>query len=100
MKFAGGAAEEYRIVVLGRFERWESRIGRGCRVGQIVAWQLQQAVPEPTVRVRDPGVAGRLAREPASQAGRAERRPEAVIIYSGHNEFAARFEEERDRLAR
>ena len=89
-------AEEFRIVVLGG----SSALGEPYRpwlsVGQIVAWRLAGGHPGAAIRVRDPGLAGRLARDAASQAGRAQAAPGMVIIYSGHNEFAARFEEERD----
>ena len=88
--------EEYRIVVLGARVRWESRTGPGCR------W----ARSSPGSSSRRSRAGGSSARSWRGWAIRwrcsitswpaLKRRPDAVIIYSGHNEFAARFEEERD----
>jgi len=95
-RFAAAPADLYRIVVLGG----SSALGEPYRpwlsVGQIVTWQLQQAIEgrrfecEILARLGDS-----LEMQHHKLAG-LKRRPHAVIIYSGHNEFAARFEEERE----
>ena len=68
--FAASPPDEYRIVVLGG----SSALGEPYRpwlsVGQIVAWKLRQAVPEPPVCLRDPRVAGPFAGTAASQTRR------------------------------
>jgi len=94
--FAASPRGEYRIVVLGG----SSAVGEPYRpwlsVGQIVAWKLQQAIPDRRFVCEIVAWLGdSLERQHLKLAG-IERRPDAVIIYSGHNEFAARFGEERD----
>ena len=76
--------------------RWESRIVPGCRSGQIVAWQLQEAVPDRRFECEILAWLGDSLEKQHHKLAGLKRRPDAVIIYSGHNEFAARFEEERD----
>ena len=94
--FEESAAEEYRILVLGG----SSALGEPYRpwlsVGQIVAWQLQEAVPSRRVECEILAWLGDSLEQQHHKLARIRRRPQAVIIYSGHNEFAARFEEERD----
>ena len=95
-RFEAAPADEYRIVVLGG----SSALGEPYRpwlsVGQIVAWQLQQAV---TNRRFECEILARLGASLENQhhaLAAIKQRSDAVIIYSGHNEFAARFEEERE----
>jgi hypothetical protein len=90
---------EYRIVVLGG----SSALGEPYRpwlsVGQIVAWQLQQAAPDRRVECDVIAWLGESLEQQHRKLAGIRRRPDAVIIYSGHNEFVARFEngrEERD----
>jgi hypothetical protein len=94
--FAASAPEEYRIVVLGG----SSALGEPYRpwlsVGQIVAWQLQQAVPARRFACEILAWLGDSLEKQHHKLAGLKQRPDAVIIYSGHNEFAARFEEERD----
>jgi hypothetical protein len=94
--FETAPAEEYRIVVLGG----SSALGEPYRpwlsVGQIVAWQLQQAVPSRRFECEVLAWLGDSLEMQHHKLATLKRRPDAVIIYSGHNEFAARFEEERD----
>jgi hypothetical protein len=94
--FETAPSEEYRIVVLGG----SSALGEPYRpwlsVGQIVAWQLQQAVPSRRFECEILAWLGDSLEMQHRKLATLKRRPDAVIIYSGHNEFAARFEEERD----
>ncbi len=94
--FAPSPPEEYRIVVLGG----SSALGEPYRpwlsVGQIVAWQLQEAVPERRFECEILAWLGDSLEQQHHKLAGLKRRPDAVIIYSGHNEFASRFEEERD----
>jgi hypothetical protein len=90
---------EYRILVLGG----SSALGEPYRpwlsVGQIVAWQLQEAIPDRRVECEVLAWLGESLEQQHRKLARIRRRPDAVIIYSGHNEFIARFEngrEERD----
>jgi hypothetical protein len=86
---------EYRIVVLGG----SSALGEPYRpwlsVGQIVAWKLQQAIPDRRFVCEILAWLGASLEQQHLKLAGIERKPDAVIIYSGHNEFAARFGEER-----
>ncbi len=94
--FEPSPPEEYRIVVLGG----SSALGEPYRpwlsVGQIVAWQLQEAIPNRRFECEILAWLGDSLEKQHHKLAGLKRRPDAVIIYSGHNEFAARFEEERD----
>ncbi len=94
--FAPSRPGEYRIVVLGG----SSALGEPYRpwlsVGQIVAWKLQQAIPERRFVCEILAWLGDSLEEQHLKLAGLRQKPDAVIIYSGHNEFAARFGEERD----
>jgi len=96
VKFTAAPPEECRIVVLGG----SSALGEPYRpwlsVGQIVAWRLQQAIPGRRFECEILAWLGDSLEIQHRKLAALERRPHVVIIYSGHNEFAARFEEERD----
>ena len=64
--------------------------------GQIVAWRLEQAFPERRFECEIMAWLGDSLEMQHRKLAAINRRPGMVIIYSGHNEFAARFEEERD----
>jgi hypothetical protein len=87
---------EYRIVVLGG----SSALGEPYRpwlsVGQIVAWQLGERIKDRRYECEILAWLGESLEMQHHRLARLRHRPDAVIIYSGHNEFAARFEEERD----
>jgi hypothetical protein len=87
---------QVRIVVIGS----SSALGEPYRpwlsVGQIVQWQLQQAQPAKTFEVEILAKLGASLEDMHTALKALKARPDAVIIYSGHNEFVARFEEERD----
>jgi len=94
--FVASPPEECRIVVLGG----SSALGEPYRpwlsVGQIVAWRLQQAIPGRRFECEILAWLGESLEDQHHKLAALERRPDVVIIYSGHNEFTARFEEERD----
>jgi hypothetical protein len=94
--FEPSALGEYRILVLGG----SSALGEPYRpwlsVGQIVAWQLQQAVPERQFVCEILAWLGETLEAQHQKLARITRRPDVVIIYAGHNEFAGRFGEEHE----
>jgi hypothetical protein len=96
VQFAASPPEDYRIVVLGG----SSALGEPYRpwlsVGQIIAWKLEQAMPERRFPCEILAFLGDSLEMQHHKLARIQRRPDAVIIYSGHNEFAARFEEQRE----
>ena len=87
--FEAAPSDEYRIVILGG----SSALGEPYRpwlsVGQIVAWQLQQAVPSRRFECEILAWLGDSLEMQHRKLATLKRRPDAVIIYSGHNEFAA-----------
>jgi hypothetical protein len=95
-RFEEAPAQDYRIVVLGG----SSALGEPYRpwlsVGQIVAWQLQHAVPGRRFECEILARLGASLEKQHHALAAIKQRPDAVIIYSGHNEFAARYEEERE----
>ncbi len=95
-RFAPEPPETYRIVVLGG----SSALGEPYRpwisVGQIVADQIQRALPGRKVECQILAWLGEDLEEQHQRLAAITRRPDMVIVYSGHNEFAARFEEQRE----
>jgi lysophospholipase L1-like esterase len=78
---------ELDIVVLGEssaagvpYEPWLS-------VGEIVGWQLRRVLPNRTVRVDVLAEAGLHIEQMHQKLARLRRRPDAVILYAGHNEL-------------
>ncbi len=94
--FEPSPPNEYRILVLGG----SSALGEPYRpwlsVGQIVAWQLQQALPDRRIACEILAWLGDSLEQQHRKLAGIRRRPDAVIIYSGHNEFIARFEDGRE----
>ena len=60
-------------------------------IGEIVAWKLQEALPDRKVEVRDLSDEGATLEGMSHKLGQLNHLPDALIIYSGHNEFQARF---------
>ncbi len=87
---------EYRIVVLGGSSALGEPFRPWLSVGQIVSWQLQRAVPTRRFELDILAFLGDSLELQHKKFSAITRRPDAVIIYSGHNEFTARFEENRD----
>ncbi|WP_165249766.1 tetratricopeptide repeat protein [Paludisphaera soli] len=85
----------YRIVVLGG----SSALGEPYRpwvsVGAMIAWKLGEAVPGRRFEVETLAWLGESLEQQHHKLARITRRPDAVIVYSGHNEFVARYEEDR-----
>ncbi len=95
-RFAPEPPETYRIVVLGG----SSALGEPYRpwisVGQIVADRIQRALPGRKVECQILAWLGEDLEEQHQRLAAITHRPDMVIVYSGHNEFAARFEEQRE----
>ncbi len=90
---------DYRILVLGGSSAQGEPYRPWLSVGRIVAWQLKQAVPDRRFECDVIAWLGESLEQQHHKLAGVRRRPDAVIIYSGHNEFVARFEngrEERD----
>jgi lysophospholipase L1-like esterase len=69
--------------------------GPWLSIGQIVAWQLERAIPGRRFHLEIMAVAGAALEQEHHWMVYITRRPDVVIIYAGHNEFAARFHGDR-----
>ncbi|MFO0891945.1 MAG: tetratricopeptide repeat protein [Isosphaeraceae bacterium] len=87
---------ELTLVVLGE----SSAVGFPCQewmsVGRIVAWQLGMALPARRIVLETIAHEGDTLELQHQRLARLRRRPDLVLIYCGHNEFAARYAAQRD----
>jgi hypothetical protein len=60
-------------------------------VGTILAWQLEQAIPAHRFRLEVVATSGVTLESQHRKLAELTQRPDALIIYCGHNEFSARF---------
>ena len=60
-------------------------------VGKIVVWQLRRLFPQRMFHVEVQARPGWTLEQMHQKLAESRRRPDAVIIYAGHNEFASRF---------
>ncbi len=95
-RFAVSPPDEYRIVVLGGSSASGEPFWPWLSVGQIVAWQLSEAIADRRFECEMLAFPGDSLEMQHHRLADLKRRPDAVIIYAGHNEFVARFEEERE----
>ena len=65
-------------------------------VGQIVAWQLEESLAGRPVRLDIRAQLGKNLEDMHKGLAGLDRRPDVLIIYSGHNEFLSRFDTSRD----
>ena len=94
--FTRESTRSLRILVLGGSSAAGEPYWPWVSVGQIVAWQLAAVLPDLNVECEILAYPGDSLEMQHHKLAALERRPDVVIIYSGHNEFAARFEEERE----
>lgn len=65
-------------------------------IGQIVGRELERAIPGKTVRVNILAGMGANLEQMHQKLSRLERRPDAILIHAGNNEFLSRFESDRN----
>ena len=94
--FVASPPDEYRIVVLGGSSAAGEPYWPWLSVGQIVAWKLSEAVADRRFPCEILAYPGDSLEMQHHKLAALTHRPDAVIIYAGHNEFVARFEEERE----
>ena len=78
------------IVVVGESSAEGVPYRKYLSVGEIVAWQLRKAIPGRTFRVENQARSGTRLEHMHQRLATLTHRPDAVIIYAGHNEFYAR----------
>jgi hypothetical protein len=93
---SSGQERDVHIVVIGGSSALGHPYDPWLSVGQIVAWQLHEEVPDRNDSVEILAKLGASLEDMHKALAGLTRRPDALVIYSGHNEFVARFEEERD----
>ena len=87
---------EISMVVLGGSSALGYPYHPVLSVGQIVGWQIEQAVPGLKVDVDIKARTGRNLENQHQELAAVKRRPDVVIVYAGHNEFLSRFAPSRD----
>lgn len=94
--FVATPAGEYRIVVLGGSSAAGEPYWPWLSVGQILTWKLSEAVRDQRFQCETLAYPGDSLEMQHHKLATLEHRPDLVLIYAGHNEFVARFEEERE----
>jgi len=84
-------ASEFSIVVVGESSALGVPYDDWLSVGTIVVGSLEQAIPANRFRVEVLAERGATLEDMHLKLSRLSRKPDALIVYSGHNEFLARF---------
>jgi hypothetical protein len=96
-KFAETApAGSLHIVVIGGSSALGEPFRPWLSVGQILQWKLGEALPARRIDLTILARLGASLKDMHAELANLRRRPDLLVIYSGHNEFVARYEEERD----
>ena len=91
-----GSGDELSLVVIGGSSALGYPYNPTLSIGQIVAWQIEQALPGKKVVLDIRANLGKNTEEMHIGLVDLNRRPDILIIYSAHNEFLSRFEDSRD----
>ncbi|HWE40597.1 MAG TPA: tetratricopeptide repeat protein [Isosphaeraceae bacterium] len=89
-RFEAGPADEVNVVVIGGSSAYGLPFERWLSTGHIVAWQLGRAIPGKRFRLDVLAELGATLQAAHEKLAGYRRRPDLLIIYSGHNEFATR----------
>jgi lysophospholipase L1-like esterase len=82
---------EIDLVVVGESSAQGVPYDFWVSIGHIIGWQLKEAIPGRTIRLNIVALSGDTLEKQHAKLGTLSRRPDALIIYCGHNEFSARF---------
>lgn len=82
---------EVRLLVIGESSARGEPYDDWLSIGHIVAWQLEQVMPEKRFRVEMRAKGGNTLEVAMSDLASLDYRPDAVLLYAGHNEFMGRF---------
>lgn len=91
-RFPASPAGEIHIAVIGESSAMGDPFGPWLSVGQIVGWQLEQALPGRKVRVSVLAERGVNLERMHQKLETLDRRPDVLIVYCGHNEFQSRYD--------
>ncbi|MGO8902512.1 MAG: hypothetical protein ACLQU5_29830 [Isosphaeraceae bacterium] len=89
-RFASTEDGAVHIVVVGESSAEGVPYKHWLSVGEIVAWQLRHAIPGRTFRVENQAQSGTRLEQMHQKLASLTHRPDAIIVYAGHNEFYAR----------
>ena len=87
----GGARRTISLVVVGESSARGEPYHPWVSVGQLVAWQLQRVFPEAEIRVEILADGGLCLEQAIDRVSDLRHRPDAVLVFAGHNEFQTRF---------
>ncbi len=76
------------LAVVGESSAFGMPFEKRMSVGKIVAWQLGQAIPARKFDVEMVAEPGDTMQRQQAKLAKMSRRPDAIIVYCGHNEFA------------
>jgi hypothetical protein len=92
----GGTRDALRILVIGESSAEGQPYNPWLSVGQIAAWELESVFPGRTVKVDMWAYGGATLWDMHNRLAGLSYRPDAVLLYVGHNEFQARFAWQRE----
>jgi hypothetical protein len=93
---AGEAPGALRLLVIGESSGRGEPYHPWLSVGQIAAWKLESVFPGRPVHLDIWATGGATLREMHNRLAGLTYRPDALIVYVGHNEFQARFSWQRE----
>lgn len=88
---ARGAAAPLRLLVIGESSGRGEPYHPWLSVGQIVAWRLESVFPGRRIQVDIWATGGATLRQMHMKLEKLTERPDALIVYVGHNEYASRY---------
>ncbi len=86
-----GANDDASIVVVGESSAEGVPFRDWLSVGRIVVWQLRRVFPQRMFHLEVQARAGWTLEQMHQKLAESRLRPDAVILYAGHNEFASRY---------
>ena len=90
--------EPTRLVVIGGSSALGEPFRPGVSIGTILAWRLRQENPPRRFATTVLARLGASLKDMHEELALLERPPDVLVIYSGHNEFTARYEAQREAL--
>jgi lysophospholipase L1-like esterase len=87
---------EIDLVVVGESSAEGVPYNGWVSIGRLVSWKLEEALPGRRVRLETLAISGDTLELQHERMARLTRRPDLLIVYCGHNEFASRLSGARD----
>jgi hypothetical protein len=85
------AGDALRLVVIGESSAAGVPFNLfGLSIGSLVAWQLEEALPGRQIELFNLADSGETLERQHRRLAALNRRPDALIVYCGHNEFSSR----------